>query len=134
MDPARLSRDELEYELEVRGFPKLEMATALEMRETLSKLLKDEKIGTLLDRREAAFDRDADLTICTRKTVELQALASDITGSLQSSTAKRFFARLSHLLGRLARLTSEANDIRDSRILWQRHPKLPLRTIPQQIT
>ncbi|GLV31377.1 hypothetical protein CBL_20011 [Carabus blaptoides fortunei] len=95
MDPLRLLQDELEYELEVRGFTNLRIATVQDMRKTFAQILRDEKLGTLTDSRTAAFDRDADLAACTRKTVELQAMAANISG-------------------RLARLASEADEITES--------------------
>ncbi|GLV33388.1 hypothetical protein CBL_20134, partial [Carabus blaptoides fortunei] len=114
MDPENLLRDELEYELEVRGYSNLEMTTVVEMRRTLSIILRDEKIGTLVDMRTAVFDRDADLTACTRKTVELQNMATDFSGPVESPAAIKFFSKLSHLIGRLTLIRSEADDVREA--------------------
>lgn len=84
------------------------------MRKTFAKILKDEKLGTLIDCRTATFDRDADLAACTRKTVELQAMAANLSGPLESNDGKKFFSKLSHVFGRLARLATESDEITES--------------------
>ncbi|GLV33394.1 hypothetical protein CBL_20139 [Carabus blaptoides fortunei] len=101
MDPFQLARDELEYELSVRGYTKFEMVTALEMKRMLAKTLKSEKFGTIVNNPTEEIDCPGELNICTRKVVEIQSMAESVD-SLESTDGRRFFAKLSHVLGRLA--------------------------------
>ncbi|GLV33546.1 hypothetical protein CBL_20269, partial [Carabus blaptoides fortunei] len=110
MDPFRLARDELEYELSVRDYINLESYTALDMKKMLAKIIKSEKFGTFVNNPTEQIDCPTELTICTRKVVELQAL-SELVDSIESNDGRRFFAKTSHVLGRLARITSETEDV-----------------------
>ncbi|GLV40951.1 hypothetical protein CBL_08525 [Carabus blaptoides fortunei] len=114
MDPFCLARDELEYELSIRSHANLESVSAMEMRNTLTKLLKSEPFATVVNPGSDLLDMTSELTICMRKTTELQDLASEISGNTQANEGKKFFSKLSHILGRLSRITAETDDISES--------------------
>ncbi|GLV33212.1 hypothetical protein CBL_08380 [Carabus blaptoides fortunei] len=107
MDPVRLARDELEYELNVRGNENLESVQVSEMRKTLSWALKSEKLGSLP--ALSTLDSNQELTTCTSKCEEIRILANLIFGSNQTNEYKKFITELAHIFGRLAKLkTSDA--------------------------
>lgn len=109
MDPARLTRDELEYELNVRGHENLESVSVREMRKSLAKFLKTETLGSLP--ALSTLDSDQELATCTSKCEEIRILAEQITNSSQINEYRQFTTKLSHLLGRLTRLKASDTDM-----------------------
>lgn len=88
MDSLRLVRDELEYELRVRGYENLSSVSVADMRKTLYKDLKTEKVGEL--KCTVELDADTELTICSNKFRELQTLAEQITSPTHINEYKKF--------------------------------------------
>lgn len=112
MNPNRLLRDEITYELQVRGHTNLNIVTVENMRKILRQHLSEEDIGSLPDEREELLDVKEELQVCTLKLDILEEISSDFHEALDSPTAVRFNTLLTHLLGRLARLKTDDDEIK----------------------
>ncbi|GLV33429.1 hypothetical protein CBL_20168 [Carabus blaptoides fortunei] len=71
---------------------------ALDMKKTLARIFTTEKFGSLANERTDDIDFNEELNVCTRKVVEIQTIAESVD-SIESNDGKKFFAKLSHVLG-----------------------------------
>lgn len=106
-----LKKDELLYELRLRGVAVSEEQTVAELRLCLRPLLKFEKADQTLHYPEYCFDPAVELKVIDEKVKELQLLLNDFTGDRSSSEFSRLNTRLVHLLKRNDRIpaTSESS-------------------------
>ncbi|KAG5883794.1 hypothetical protein JTB14_036671 [Gonioctena quinquepunctata] len=105
MNAHRLSRDELEYELEVRGAANTESITVTNLRKLLRDELKSETLGELKTDHEYKPDISQDIDICRKKVTDLEnLLSSDSDIETNSNEQKTIDSKLQHLYRRLARL------------------------------
>lgn len=112
MDYTRLTRDEVEYELLIRGVTDIE--TVSEMKKTLAALLRIEKKEK--SRGPTSYDGDVkeELEVCQVKLRELRDKIRNYSGIERTdSEYKRIEARLSHLVRRLKRINTEGNETQE---------------------
>lgn len=110
MDVRRLARDELEYELGVRGCTNVGTTSIVELRRKLNLLIKNEELGQVVDKGVLKLDAVSEVAICAEKIEELQLLATEFIGTEESGNFQKFAAKCTHLLGRLARIQSSNED------------------------
>lgn len=117
MDPNRLCRDELLYELKVRGFAH-GSETVVTMRRKLRNLLSKESFGDLVtaDSLKAEFDVNVEYEVCSKKVSELIDFANKFKGGSETNEAKSIDTKLHHLYGRLQRLISFLSDEDDDKL------------------
>lgn len=98
-----LNKDELDYELRIRGISDKE-SNVEGMRKHFRSLLALEKAGSSLDIK---YDLDVktEITECTRKLEELKTLVESFTGSTNQS--KKIDAKLAHMTARIGRIPGE---------------------------
>lgn len=108
MDPCRLSRDELEYELRVRGVKRTSATVVVELRKALNNYLKNEKLGELVSKPDTPLIAEDELTICTEKINSLRTLVINADSPMEPQEYKRITTKLCHLFSRVARV--ETND------------------------
>lgn len=115
MDPEKLIKDELVYELKIRGFTNLQGETARSMRRQLAEVLRTEGFGVLKepegDFRPVVLE---ELGTCTSKVEHLEHYALSYKG-LNRSSASYIDSKLKHLYGRLGRL--QVDDTEENRPL-----------------
>lgn len=111
MEPTRLLKDELEYELRVRGVPNLHRWTILAMRKELLKRLSAEDGGDLTNIPAIPLDLVTEVDTCTEKIVLLQGLIEEFSGASSSVGFLKISTKLQHLVSRLARISSDNADI-----------------------
>ncbi|GLV49471.1 hypothetical protein CBL_21335, partial [Carabus blaptoides fortunei] len=107
MEPNRLSREELEYELSVRGIPNTRILNIPVMRQELTKLLKKEILGTIINNSDVQRLPAEEITICTNKLKSIQKILSEATEDTFNTEYRKISSRLLHLSGRLARISSD---------------------------
>lgn len=113
MEVNRLSRDELEYELSVRGVENTSILTIQVMRQELVKKFKREEIGDLTDQSTTARDPSKELDICAAKFKEVRALGLEFSGKSTDGNFKKISTKLIHIINRLCRIeTSEAAELK----------------------
>lgn len=106
MDLYRLTRDELEYELEVRGFVNVATETNLSMRKKLQDLMRNETFGELVLVDTFQPDIVEEIEICNRKVTDLETYINDRDVIVANSNEARVVdTKLHHLFSRLKRLT-----------------------------
>lgn len=105
MDLYRLTRDELEYELEVRGFAGISTETNLSMRRKLKDLMRNETFGELVTSDTFRPEVVEEIDICNRKVTDLEMYLNEHDVIVQNSNESRFVdSKLQHLFTRLKRL------------------------------
>ncbi|KAJ8929025.1 hypothetical protein NQ314_018336 [Rhamnusium bicolor] len=113
MDPQYLKRDELEYELSVRGITEFGAETLRSMRRLLKDKQKNEGFGKIACHNSFDPDIGKEIDICNKKVVDLERLLETFQGEAESEEAKYIFSVLQHLYGRLNRLHID-DDIEDA--------------------
>ncbi|KAJ8967729.1 hypothetical protein NQ314_002675, partial [Rhamnusium bicolor] len=113
MDPQYLKRDELEYELSVRGITEFGAETLRSMRRLLKDKQKNEGFGKIACHNSFDPDIGKEIDICNKKVVDLERLLETFQGGAESEEAKYIFSVLQHLYGRLNRLHID-DDIEDA--------------------
>lgn len=110
MDPEKLLKDELVYELKLRGFTHIQGETARSMRRQLADILRTEVFGTLKESQGDFEPRVIDeIELCTSKVEHLEHYTLNYRG-LNKSNATYIETKLKHLYGRLGRLQVEEAD------------------------
>lgn len=117
MEPNRLNREELEYELSVRGTENTHILTIPVMRSELSRKLKKEELGFIEDRSNTPRDPAKEIEVCNQKIIEMQQLSDEY---INSNEYKKIFSKLLHVNGRLARITSDKEEITDRIVQLQK--------------
>ncbi|KAJ8966842.1 hypothetical protein NQ314_003276, partial [Rhamnusium bicolor] len=113
MDPQYLKRDELEYELSVRGITEFGAETLRSMRRLLKDKQKNEGFGKIACHNSFDPEIGKEIDICNKKVVDLERLLETFQGGAESEEAKYIFSVLQHLYGRLNRLHID-DDIEDA--------------------
>lgn len=104
MDAQKLTRDELVYELRVRGYDSLATETVKSMRKQLSSILKTEEFGAQCRGDDQLQPKPVEeISTCTEKVEQLEAYVLSYVG-LDRSPANYIEAKLRHLYGRLQRV------------------------------
>lgn len=129
MDPCRLTRDELEYEMRVRGIKNISSLSVAEMRKGLTSRLKKETLGTLISEPIEPLDSIEEILICTQKIVEMETAMAEAQKPLDSSELKKYGSRVGHLYSRLARVITEDPKV----VIDKENLRTRLETIEQQI-
>lgn len=114
MEPNRLSRDELEYELSVRGIPNTRILNIPIMRQELTKRLKKETLGDIEDQSNVHRGPAEEIAICTDKLKTLAKMLSEVTENTFSLEYRKITSKLLHISGRLARIDSDDVEIKGS--------------------
>lgn len=109
----RLSKDELEYELSIRGV--VGSGTVEEMRKDLRQIMKLEKEGKPLQYPPYSRDVRIEFAIVQKKLDEAKILIQDFAGDKQSSEFIKIQTKLHHLLNRVNRIESG-----DAKVLQER--------------
>lgn len=108
----RLLKDELEYELKYRGVTGI--TTVEEMRKSLRKLLKLEKEGVVMV-AQGVVDIETELKTCSEKLKLINQQIEKFQGTRQSAEFRNTDIRLTHVLGRLERLSCSEETQRSER-------------------
>lgn len=107
MDIYRLSKDELAYELQVRGVPG--EATVAQMRQKLATVLRLEEQGKFVMRSPLRIDTGEELSTIRTKIVALSGLLEE--SNLNPGKAKKIDTSLTHLLGRVTRIETDDREL-----------------------
>lgn len=107
MDPHRLYRDELEYELRVRGMLETKSETVASMRAILKQMLTKDKFGVLTTHESFSFNFDDEINCCNKKVNELLEYVQSIETVPNANEQRTIEAKLSHLYGRLNRMSED---------------------------
>ncbi|KAG5883462.1 hypothetical protein JTB14_030884 [Gonioctena quinquepunctata] len=97
----RLEKEELSYELDIRGITGL--TTVDSMRKSIRNLLKLEKAGTSLTFLSYPFTFDKNSVYIERKISEIEILITDFSDSETSSSFSNIYSKLLHVFERTAR-------------------------------
>lgn len=117
MDINRLKKDELQYELRLRGMP-FDNKTVAELRSCLRPLLKFEKSDESLHYPDYDFDVDEELVIIQGKLGEINSSVVQFSGSKTDGVFLTLNSRLVHLLKRTDRLPrTETNSNQRSELM-----------------
>lgn len=110
MDSSFLARDELQYELKVRGADSshLDDLTVLSLRNLLQKFLIKEPVGDLPNKPSVPLDSSLEISICKEKLLTLQAVR--FSGSSDSREYFKRYATLTHLMGRVSRIATSCDE------------------------
>ena len=117
MDPHHLKRDELEYELSVRGILEFGAETLRSMRRLLKEKQKNEAFGVIISHESFNPDIEKEIDVCNKKVVELEKCLDNFQGGADTEEAKFIFSILQHLYGRLNRL--QIDDAVDGAKTWR---------------
>lgn len=110
MDLQRLNRDELMYEMLVRGYPDVQAETVVSIRKELKRLMRDETFGLVFTHASFKADTLAEIDVCNVKVGELENYLSASTfASSNCSEARTVDTKLRHLLARLSRLSDSGD-------------------------
>ncbi|KAG5865599.1 hypothetical protein JTB14_015089 [Gonioctena quinquepunctata] len=104
----RLEKEELSYELDIRGITGL--TTVDSMRKSLRNLLKLEKAGTSLTFPSYPFTFDEDSVYIDRKISEIEILVTDFSDSETSSSFSKIYSKLLHVFERTERSVSTKDE------------------------
>jgi hypothetical protein len=103
MDAHRLVRDELLYEMRVRGLSDLSHETVSTLRRKLSELLRTEAFGVLVTHDSFEPDLVVETQTCVAKVTQLSEFLSGRTAIVKGSNDERIVeTRMKHLYGRVA--------------------------------
>ncbi|GLV46520.1 hypothetical protein CBL_21422, partial [Carabus blaptoides fortunei] len=83
------------------------------MRKALSQNLKTEQLGELKS-LGGDIDVNAELKVCTGKLIEIEKLAESIRDVTQVHEYETFATKVSHILGRIARIKAESQEVSES--------------------
>lgn len=97
----RLDKDELEYELKVRG---VETGTVDEMRSRLAMALRLEKAGSSFSHPSLVYSFEEDFEAVDAKCRELEATLSTFVGKPGSTEALKLESKIQHVIGRIDRM------------------------------
>lgn len=115
MDLSRLNRDELEYELLVRGYTEVGGETVLSMRRLLKDLVREESFGQVITTGDFQPDVTNEIDVCNKKIVELESyITSRSFTSANSNDSRWVDTKLKHLYSRLGRLAPPDDRLRAS--------------------
>ena len=106
MDVDRLKKDELEYELEIRGIK--DLTSVDEMRKALRRWLHLEKMGKLSPLKLEGLDGQVEVQKCKQKITEVNELISNFRGERLDSMWRKIDTKLMHLLNRIERISGDA--------------------------
>ncbi|XP_063904313.1 uncharacterized protein LOC135123513 [Zophobas morio] len=105
MDSHRLTRDELLYELAVRGVDDIGHETVGAMRRRLSELIRTEEFGDLVFSPTFRLVVETEMLICTEKIAQLYGFVQSRRSIAKNSTEERNVeTKLRHLYGRVSRV------------------------------
>lgn len=105
MDLQRLNKEELQYELNVRGVKDLAGETVISLRNKLRQLMRGDSFGEVAFDDSFVPDLAAELSVCLAKITELDNYVMARTGIAQHSNEARYIdTKLRHLFARLERL------------------------------
>lgn len=108
MDPQYLGREELEYELQVRGYTEFGPESVRSLRRMLSRKLEKEAFGTLECHASFTPDVNQEILACNQ-VVTLETFIDQFDGDHNSAAANYMFTVLQRLNGRLRRLSFDAS-------------------------
>lgn len=115
MDCDRLNKDELTYELKIRGFT--DVSNVQEMRSRLRYLLRMEQSGQTLTYPKSTLKCDEEFKIITDKIKEIRALIVELKSpSRKSGPYKKIETKLGHILKRTDRTISGKEDEDKTRV------------------
>lgn len=106
----RLVKDELEFEIKIRGIKP--SGTVESLKKCLRSLLRLEQPGDLL---QSSIDLDVEEEIaeCTRKLTELKESISNFSGT--NSQVSKIETRFAHLVGRIKLISGQETEFREKR-------------------
>lgn len=106
----RLEKEELTYELTIRGASITGGTTVEDMRKMLRSYIKLEKSGTEIAYPKYPFTFEQDVEYITSKCEEIKTLIQDFADSDTSSQFLKIMSKLAHTFGRTQRMTSDRDD------------------------
>lgn len=108
LDCDRLNKDEISYELRVRGF--VDVGNVQEMRSCLRKLLKMEQTGETLTYPQYNLKFEEERKIIGDKITEINQLIKDLNTLRNSGPCKNIETKIAHLLKRIDRMIAKDDD------------------------
>lgn len=113
IDVNYLSKEDLEYELAIRGFH--EECSVEEMRSCLRRLLKLEREGKLIARSPRPINEEEEISTVERRIKDLKILLQDASSDKLQKIHRKVDATVTHLLNRATRIESTDPMITDRR-------------------
>lgn len=102
----RLDKDELEYELEIRG---VALGTCEEMRRRLSSALQMERDGDSLKYPKHPYTFAEDVEAIQKKLVDMEPMVDRFNNSRTSGEAQKLQTKFSHVFGRLDNMDTDGD-------------------------
>lgn len=109
----RLAKDELAYELRIRGFE--DVGAVEEMRTCLRNVLKLEKSGQKLTYPSYALKSEDEFEIVEVKIVEIQNLIDNFSDEVNSGPYKKIISKIAHIVKRVDRIPYGDENTRKTR-------------------
>lgn len=113
IDPGRLNKEELTYELTIRGL--VEVGNMEQMRSTLRRLLRMERSGESLTYPEYKMDCKEEMKIAESKIKEIEDLIKELVTGEDSGPYKKIESKTSHILMRVDRIKATDDETRKQR-------------------
>lgn len=111
MDISRLTKDELLYELKIRNRNIPVTTSVAALRRILTYSMKNETVGEHIQPSDIQLDATEELGVCEEKTVQLTEAIHVAEEPLTDSQVQKFETKFTHLIGRLARLSTEDEEL-----------------------
>lgn len=111
MDVNRLNREELVFEMTVRGVRNIQALTVEQMRKKLRDDMRNETLGELITDDDYNPDIASEITICNNKIVHLDAYVNSKDILRNSNEHKYLNTKLQHVYSRLARLKPTVEEV-----------------------
>lgn len=116
MEPTHLDVDELNYELEIRGFAKTHNVR-LGTKTLRDALLKESKGESEIPRMTDPAQFELEFKTASLKLDEIDSNLSSVLHRLSSEEVKQFETKLRHIKGRLERLLNNKDNVEDVKFL-----------------
>ncbi|KAJ8939507.1 hypothetical protein NQ314_011113 [Rhamnusium bicolor] len=113
IDPGRLNKEELTYELKIRGLENV--GTMEQMRSTLRRMLKLERSGDSLTYPDYSLDYNEEVKNTEDKIKEIEDLIKNLNTGGDSGQYKKIVAKATHVLMRVDRIKATDDDRRKQR-------------------
>lgn len=111
MEVNRLNREEILYELVVRGYSNIEALTVAAMRKKLRADMQDENFGEVVTHASYQPDIAHEINVCNTKIIELETYINRTSIKTESNEYSYAETKLQHLYKRLARLKPGEADV-----------------------
>ncbi|KAJ8949451.1 hypothetical protein NQ318_007552 [Aromia moschata] len=119
LDVNRLSKEELSYELRVRGLGEGDDLTVVDMRAVLRNALHLEKTSLAMKYPSYPYKFAADSAALTANLATINTLVDEFTGMLNDSKYKGIMSKIAHALGRVNRSSPSNEEEKESKVQFR---------------